>query len=143
VRMSIILCGVDDTEAGTTVMTAAKAAAERAGAPLVLTHVSTSHWGANVPAFHADRDATARIVEHGPPAQRILAVADGNDAALIVLGTRALRWRASVARHVARRARCPVMIVGPHADPHAEPVSRPAFDRAFLQKAKTPVVLTP
>jgi nucleotide-binding universal stress UspA family protein len=142
-RMSIVLCGVDDTEAGTTVMTAAKAAAERAGAPLLLTHVSTSHWGANVPAFHADGDATDRVVEHGPPAQRILAVADGHDASLIVLGTRALRWRASVARHVARRARCPVMIVGPHADPQAEPVSHPTFDRSYLQSAKTPVVVVP
>jgi len=28
-RMSIVLCGVDDTEAGTAVMTAAKAAAQR------------------------------------------------------------------------------------------------------------------
>src|SRR3954454_5471202 len=97
--MSLVLCGVDDTEASTTVMTAAKAAAERAGAPLLLTHVSTSHWGANVPAFHADGDATDRVVEHvadgdatdrvvehGPPAQRILAVADGHDASLIVLG---------------------------------------------------------
>ena len=124
-------------------MTAAKAAAERAGAPLVLTHVSTSHWGANVPAFHADADETARVVEHGPPAQRILAVADGHDAALIVLGTRAMRWRASVARHVAKRARCPVMIVGPHADPEAEPVTRPAFDRALPGARKTPVVVVP
>src|SRR3954451_12320958 len=88
-RMSIVLCGVDDTEAGTTVMAAAKAAAERAGAPLLLTYVSNSLWGANIPAFHADGDATARVVEHGPPAQRILAVADGHDAELIVIGTRA------------------------------------------------------
>src|SRR3954469_15058787 len=114
--MSIVLCGVDDTEAGTTVMAAAKAAAERAGAPLVLTHVSTSHWGANVPAFHADGDATRRVVEHGPPAQRILAVADGHGAELIVVGTRAKRFN-SVARHIVKRARCPVMIVGPAADP--------------------------
>jgi nucleotide-binding universal stress UspA family protein len=142
-RMSIVLCGVDDTEAGTTVMTAAKAAAQRAGAPLVLTHVSTSHWGANVPAFHADADDTARVVEHGPPAQRILAVADGHAASLIVVGTRALRWRASVARRVTKRASCPVMIVGPHADPEAEPVTRPAFDRGFLQTAKAPVVVVP
>jgi len=142
-RMSIVLCGVDDTEAGTAVMTAAKAAAQRAGAPLLLTHVSTSHWGANVPAFHADADATERVVEHGPPAQRILAVATGHGASLIVLGTRAMRWRASVARHVARRASCPVMIVGPSADPQAEPVTRPTFDRAFLQTARTPVVVVP
>ena len=132
-RMSIVLCGVADTEAGTAVMTAAKAAAQRAGAPLLLTHVSTSHWGANVPAFHADADATERVVEHGPPAQRILAVATGHGASLIVLGTRAMRWRAS----------CPVMIVGPSADPQAEPVTRPTFDRAFLQTAKTPVVVVP
>jgi nucleotide-binding universal stress UspA family protein len=142
VRMSIVLCGVDDTEAGTTVMTAAKAAAERAGTPLVLTHVSTSHWGANVPAFHADGEATERVVEHGPPAQRILAVANGHGAELIVLGTRAKRW-GSVARHVAKHARCPVMIVGPAADPEAEPVTRPDFDRAHLRRAKTPVVVFP
>jgi nucleotide-binding universal stress UspA family protein len=141
--MSIVLCGVDDTEAGTTVMAAAKAAAERAGAPLVLAHVATSHWGANVPAFHADAGETARVVEHGPPAQRILAVAGGHDAAMIVLGTRASRWRASVARRVARRAPCPVMIVGPQADPAAEPVSRPAFDRGFLRTAPAPVVVVP
>jgi nucleotide-binding universal stress UspA family protein len=141
--MSVVLCGVDDTEAGTMVMTAAKAAAQRAGAPLLLTHVATSHWGAEVPAFHADADATARVVEHGPPAQRILAVAAGHRASLIVLGTRAARWRASVARHVAKRADCPVMIVGPQADPAAEPVTRPDFDRGFLQTAKAPVVVAP
>jgi nucleotide-binding universal stress UspA family protein len=140
--MSIVLCGVDDTEAGTTVMTAAKAAAERSGAPLVLTHVATSHWGANVPAFHADAGATQRVVEHGPPAQRILAIADGHDAELIVLGTRAKRFN-SVAKHVVKRARCPVMIVGPAADPEAEPVTRPGFDRGLLRSSKTPVVVVP
>jgi nucleotide-binding universal stress UspA family protein len=141
--MSVVLCGVDDTDAGTRVMTAAKAAAQRAGTPLVLTHVSTSHWGANVPAFHADDDETARVVEHGPPAQRILAVADGHGAALIVLFSRPQLWLARVSRPVTNRARCPVMIVGPQADPAAEPVSRPAFDRGFLQTARTPVVVAP
>ena len=140
--MSLVLCGVDDTEAGTTVMAAAKAAADRAGAPLLLTHVSTSLWGANIPAFHADCDETARVVEHGPPAQRILAVADGHGAELIVIGTRAKRFR-SVARHIAKRARCPVMIVGPAADPQAEPVTRPSFDRGLLRNATTPVVVLP
>jgi nucleotide-binding universal stress UspA family protein len=140
--MTIVLCGVDDTEAGTTVMAAAKAAAERAGAPLLLTHVSTSHWGANVPAFHADGDATARVVEHGPPAQRILAVADGHGAELIVIGTRARRFN-SVAKHIAKRSRCPVMIVGPAADPQAEPVTLPGFDRGRLRSATTPVVVLP
>src|SRR5215212_2754852 len=100
--MSIVLCGVDDSEAGMTVMAAAKAAAERAGAAVVLAHVSTSHWGAEVPAFQADAGAAARVVEYGPPAQRILAVADSHEAGLIVLGTRARRWRPSVARRVVK-----------------------------------------
>jgi nucleotide-binding universal stress UspA family protein len=141
--MSIVLCGVDDTEAGTAVMAAAKAAAERAGASVVLTHVSTSHWGANVPAFHADEHATRRVVEYGPPADRILAVADSHAAGMIVVGTRAKRWRLSVARRIVKRARCPVMIVGPAADPAAEPVLRPRFDRAVLERANAPVVVVP
>jgi nucleotide-binding universal stress UspA family protein len=141
-RMSIVLCGVDDTEAGTAVMAAAKAAAERAGAPVVLTYVSTSHWGEEIPAFQADDDETRRVVEYGQPAQRLLALADANEARLIVLGTRARRWR-SVARRVTKQARCPVMIVGPAADPLAEPVTRPRFDRAHLAVAPAPVVVSP
>jgi len=141
--MSIVLCGVDDTEAGTAVMAAAKAAAERAGASVVLTHVSTSHWGANVPAFHADAQQTPRVVEYGPPADRILAVADSHSAGMIVVGTRAKRWRPSVARRIVKRASCPVMIVGPAADPAAEPVTRPGFDRSLLQRADAPVVVVP
>jgi nucleotide-binding universal stress UspA family protein len=143
--MNIVLCGVDDTEAGITVMAAAKAAASRAGerVAVVLTHVATSHWGADVPAFHADAGETARVVEHGPPAQRILAVADGHDAAMIVLGTRALRWRPSTARRVVRRAHCPVLVVGPRADPAAEPVTRSRFERGFLARASAPVLVVP
>ena len=141
--MSIVLCGVDDTEAGTSVMAAAKAAAERAGTAVVLTYVTTSHWGANVPAFHADTDETRRVIEYGPPADRILAVADSHEAGLIVLGTRAKRWWPSVARRVVKRARCPVMIVGPAADPAAEPLTRPRFERALLAAADAPVVVVP
>jgi nucleotide-binding universal stress UspA family protein len=141
--MSIVLCGVDDTEAGTAVLTAAKAAARRAGARLLLTHVATTHWGIDIPAFHADADETARVVEHGPPAQRILAVADGSDAQLIVVGTRARRFGPSVARTVAKRAGCPVLIVGPAADPGAEPETLRAFDRARLRHATAPVVVVP
>ena len=140
--MSIVLCGVDDTEAGTTVMAAAKAAAKRAGAPVVLTYVSTTHWGEEIPAFQADDGATPRVVEYGPPADRLLAMADAHDARLIVLGTRAKRWR-SVARRVAKQARCPVMIVGPAADPLAEPVAHPRFDREHLASAEAPVVVAP
>ena len=61
---------------------------------------------------------------------------------MIVLGTRAKRWQ-SVARYVAKRAKCPVMIVGPAADPEGEAVTRPAFDRALLRRSPVPVVITP
>ena len=137
--MSIVLCGVDDTEAGTTVMAAAKAAAERAGAPLLLTHVSTSHWGANVPAFHADADATARVVEHGPPAQRILAVADGHGAD----ADRPRHARAALARERRPPRRAARELPGDDRRPaaptrQAEPVTGPAFDRAFLRTRRRP-----
>ena len=138
---TIVLCGVDGTDIGTTVLTAAKAAAARTGAPLLLTHVVTSAWGATVPAFQADEESE-RLVEHGPPAARLLAVADGHDAELIVIGTRAKRWR-SVARQVTKRAQCPVMIVGPIADPNAPAVEATAFDRAQLRRSPVPVVVLP
>ena len=57
---TIVLCGVDETDAGTKVLTAAKAASQRSGAPLLLTHVVTSLWGADIPAFKVDDD-------HRPP----------------------------------------------------------------------------
>lgn len=138
---TIVLCGVDATDAGTTVLTAAKAAAARTGTPLLLTHVVTTAWGATIPAFQADEDSE-RLVEHGPPGARLLAVANGHGAELIVLGTRAKRWR-SVARQVSRRASCPVMIVGPVADPRAEAVTAQSFNRAQLRSSPVPVVVLP
>jgi nucleotide-binding universal stress UspA family protein len=138
---TIVLCGVDGTDTGTTVLTAAKAAAERSGSPLLLTHVVTSAWGATIPAFQADEESE-RLVEHGPPGARLLAVAHGHAAELIVIGTRAKRWR-SVARQVAKRAQCPVMIVGPEADPVAPAVEATSFDRAQLRRSPVPVVVLP
>ena len=84
--------------------------------------------GQPIPAFTADSEAE-RLVDHGPVGPRLLAVAEARGAAMIVLGTRGKRWQ-SVARYVAKRATCPVMIVGPAADPEGEAVTRPAFDRA-------------
>ena len=133
----LVLCAVDGTEAGTTVMTAAKAT----GAPVLLVHIANDLWGRTVPAFLEDPDAD-RLVEHGPVGPRLLRVAEACKAEMIVLGTRAKRWQ-SVARHVAARASCPVMIVGPAADPEAEAVTRPAFDRALLRRSPVPVVGLP
>ena len=138
---TIVLCGVDATDAGTTVLTAAKAAAARTGAPLLLAHVVATAWGATIPAFQSDEESE-RLVEHGPPGARLLAVADGHGAELIVLGTRAKRWR-SVARQVTWKARCPVLIVGPAADPRGAAVTAESFDRAQLRASPVPVVVLP
>ena len=138
---TIVLAGVDETDAGTKVLTAAKAASQRSGAPVLLTHVVTSLWGADIPAFKID-ETIDRRVEHGPPVARLLAVAEGYEAELIVVGTRGKRWR-SVARQVVRRATCPVMIVGPAADPEAPAVEATAFDRAQLRRSPVPVVVVP
>jgi nucleotide-binding universal stress UspA family protein len=133
----LVLCGVDGTEAGTAVMTAAKAT----GAPVLLVHIANDLWGKKVPAFVEDTE-TERLVDHGPVGPRLLRLAEANDAGMIVLGTRARRWP-SVARHVTAHATCPVMIVGPAADPEAEAVTRPAFDRALLRRSPVPVVVLP
>ena len=133
----LVLCGVDDTDAGTAVLTAAKAT----GAPVLLVHIANNHYNRHVPAFIEDSDSE-RLVDHGPVGPRLLRLAEANDAGMIVLGTRAKRWQ-SVARHVAARASCPVMIVGPAADPEAEAVTRPAFDRALLRRSPVPVVVLP
>lgn len=116
----IVLCGVDATDRAATVLAAAKATAERAGAPLLMAHVLTSLWESDVPIFRTDAEAP-RTVEFGPPGKRLLAVARRRDVELIVVGTRGLgrftrMFRPSVSAEVARRADCPVMIVGPAAD---------------------------
>ena len=90
----LVLCGVDATDAGTTVMAAAKAT----GAPLLLVHVSNSLWGTRIPAFTADT-GTQRLVDHGPVGPRLLTIAKAHGAGMIVLGTRGKRWQ-SVARYV-------------------------------------------
>ena len=115
---------MDAADNALTVIAAARATAERSGAPLLLAHAVTSMWDADVPAFQTDDEEPPRIVEYGPPAICLLAAADRRDAGLIVLGTRGLGrvagvFRGSVTRKVTRRAHCPVMIVGPAADPEA------------------------
>ena len=119
----VVLCGVDATEGARSVVAAARTTAERAGAPLLLAHVVGSLWEADVPAFREEPE-DARAVAYGPAGRQLLALADRRGAGLIVLGTRGLGrierlWRGSVSRYVARRAQCPVMIVGPRADPRA------------------------
>lgn len=68
------------------------------------------------------RGAAVRTeVTWGDPGPAIIALADGVDAAVIVVGTRGAGGLAravmgSVADHVVRRAGCPVLVVGPVAE---------------------------
>ena len=136
--MGLIMCAVDRSQAGATVMDAAKATGE----PVLLVHVSNSLLGTDVPAFVEDAGATERHIEHGPTGPGLLRAAERHGAAMIVVGTRGRLWP-SVARWLTRRAPCPVLIVGPRADPTATPVSRPAFDRKLLRDSKVPVLIAP
>lgn len=120
----VVVCGVDGTtDDALRVIAAARATAGRARAPLLLAHVVRSTWESRVPAFRLDAH-TPRVVAYGAPGPRLLAVADGRDAGLIVVGSRVLgrlrgRFYSSVSRYLARRASCPVMIVPASADPEA------------------------
>ncbi len=133
----LVLCAVDRSEAGHTVLDAAKAT----GGDVLMVHVANSLLDSEIPAFTADGE-TERIVEHGPTGVRLVQAAEARNASLVVLGTRAKRWN-SVARYVAKRVSCPVLVVGPAADPAAEPITRPAFDRALIRTAPAPVLIAP
>jgi nucleotide-binding universal stress UspA family protein len=117
----VIVCGVDGTDDALRVIAAARATAGRSRAPLLLAHVVGSTWDCRVPAFGLDA-GTPRVVEYGAPGPRLLAVAESRGAGLIVVGSRVLgrlrgRFSSRVSRYLARRARCPVMILPAGADP--------------------------
>lgn len=133
----LVLCAVDQSDAGTTVLDAAKAT----GAPVLMAHVFNSLLESRIPAFLADAE-TERVVAHGPTGPGLLQLARKHRAALIVVGTRAKPLR-SVARYVAKRASCPVLVVGPEADPAAPPLERDGYERAFLRRATAPVLIAP
>jgi nucleotide-binding universal stress UspA family protein len=135
--MGLVMCAVDRSEEATKVLEAAKATGE----PVLAVHVSNSLLGTAVPAFleHPDTD---RHIEHGPTGDGLLRAAARHQPELIVMGTRGRLWP-SVARYVARRAPCPVLVVGPEADPVAEPVTLDGFDRGRLRRATAPVLIAP
>lgn len=133
----LVLCAVDRTETGTTVLDAAKAT----GAPVLMAHVANSLLDSTIPAFQADAE-TERVVAHGPTGPLLLQLARKREATLIVVGTRAKRFT-SVARYLVGNAPCPVLVVGPAADPTAPAVERDEYDRALLARSTAPVLITP
>ena len=142
--MRAIVCAVDESEAIDDVVRVAQALATALGSRLVLVHVAPPTEAPGVSAAPAGQerlrekelaDAHALLqgvagrlaagdaeqrVELGSPADRIVAIADEEDAALVVIGSRGRgdvksALLGSVSHGVASKATCPVVIVPPGA----------------------------
>jgi nucleotide-binding universal stress UspA family protein len=119
---SVILCGVDGSAAATRALEAARWLADSLDRRLVTVHVphgaeeqDASELVARLRSQLGDEGLDVRVVQ-GTPAQAIMKEADGEDAELIVVGSRgrgALRSAilGSVSRTLAEEASRPVVIV--------------------------------
>jgi nucleotide-binding universal stress UspA family protein len=125
-----IVCGVDDSESARGAARVARGLSSKLGLGLVFVRVLDD----GPPA--APVDGTARrleqlgdratragrgadwIVEHGHPADRLVAVAEETEASLIVVGSHGPRSSSlgSISLDVSKRAPCPVVVVPPGAD---------------------------
>jgi nucleotide-binding universal stress UspA family protein len=129
-----IVCGVDGSESARGAARVARGLSSKLGLGLVFVRVLED----GPPA--APVDATARrlqhlangagwadrgadrgagwIVEHGHPADRLVAVAEETEAALIVVGSHGPRSSSlgSISLDVSKRAPCPVVVVPPGAE---------------------------
>ena len=118
----MILCAVDESEAADAVLDTARWLAEGLHAPLRVIHVGAPSPAAEQLVERArerlgDERADVRVVS-GSPAEAIRETADGEDAELLVVGSRGhggLRSAVlgSVSRELATRARRPVVVVPP------------------------------
>ena len=126
-----IICGVDDSEAAKGAARVARALSADLQLGLVFVRVvdddaSDEQISAIAARLHqlaaqgaTDVDCGARwLVEAGHPADRLVAAAVKQDAALIVVGSSGPRSSllGSISADVSRRAPCPVVVVAPGAD---------------------------
>jgi nucleotide-binding universal stress UspA family protein len=125
-----IVCGVDESESAKGAARAARELSARLRMRLVFVRVvedstADEKIAAIAARLHhlADRatevDCGAHwLVEVGHPADRLVAVADEENAALIVVGSSGPRSSllGSVSADVSRRSSCPVVVVAPGAD---------------------------
>jgi nucleotide-binding universal stress UspA family protein len=119
----MILCSVDDSEAAEGVLDTARWLAEKLQTRLLVMHVvgdrsdEAEELVGRVRARLGEEHAVVRLAP-GSPAEVIREVADGEDAELLVVGSRGrggLRSAVlgSVSRDLAAQARCPVVVVPP------------------------------
>jgi nucleotide-binding universal stress UspA family protein len=126
---SSIICGVDDSESAKGAARVARVLSARLGLRLVFVRVvegaGDDGIGAAATRLHHLADSATELdsgahwlVEIGHPADRLLAVAEDEDAALIVVGSTGPRSSllGSISADVSRRAPCPVVVVAPGAD---------------------------
>jgi len=112
-----VICGVDDSRVAAGAIETARELAQRYQLPLVYAHVIDN----NDRRKHTKQllhDAIApqhaeTALEHGHPADRLLALAQERHASFLVLGNHGPRspLLESISADVARRAPCPVVIV--------------------------------
>jgi nucleotide-binding universal stress UspA family protein len=125
-----IICGADDSESARGAARVARELGEQLGLRLVFVRVvedaSTDAKVAAVTARLQHFAESAAKVDHGShwlvdvghPADRLVAAAEEEGAALIVVGSTGPRSSllGSISADVSRRAPCPVVVVAPGAD---------------------------
>jgi nucleotide-binding universal stress UspA family protein len=111
-----VICGVDDASA-TGAVEVASDLAERYELPLVYAHVIHQGENREEAPGRLHGAATSRhaemVIEHGHPADRLVALAQQRQASFLVLGNHGPRSSllGSISADVARRASCPVVVV--------------------------------
>ena len=127
---SSIICGVDDSESAKGAARDARELSARLGLRLVFVRVvekgtRDDKVGAVAARLHHLAASASEVdggahwqVDVGHPADRLVAVAEDKDAALIVVGSTGPRSSllGSISADVSRRAPCPVVVVAPGAD---------------------------
>ncbi|HEU5363529.1 MAG TPA: universal stress protein [Gaiellaceae bacterium] len=114
-----VVCGIDDSSTPLEAVWAARELADRYEVPLLYVHVLERDGGdeqAGVALREAGLAENAELViEHGHPADRLVALAEERNASFLVVSNHGPRSSllGSISADVARRAPCPVLVVPP------------------------------
>ena len=127
-----IICGVDDSESAKGAARVARSLSSKLGLGLLFVRVvedgaAKKEIGAVAERLERISGGTTEadcgagwLVEVGHPADRLVAAAAAENAAMIVVGSTGPRSSllGSISAEVSRRAPCPVVVVPPGADAH-------------------------
>ncbi|HET7136970.1 MAG TPA: universal stress protein [Gaiellaceae bacterium] len=114
-----VVCGIDDSSTPLEAVWAARELADRYELPLLYVHVLDGDGGderAGIALREAGLAEDAELViEHGHPADRLVALAEERNASFLVVSNHGPRSSllGSISADVARRAPCPVLVVPP------------------------------